>query len=247
MKRHYLKSMLLGLSVLIISCSKDSGAAEEPQVTTPEPAPPVILQPQIPVLTFPLNEEPCLDTTVVDETQSTVNFQWSAATNALSYEVHLTNLTTSVEQNFTAANNTLAVTLESTEPYGWKVIAIGENGSNPAESSTWRFYLPGPAEVNYAPFPAELTSPNSGSTITPVNDIVTLQWNCSDADSDLSSYEVYLDQEDATTLLQTIDHENATTAVDVTVVSGVVYYWKIVAIDAEGNQSDSGVYTFRTN
>ena len=44
-----------------------------------------------------------------------------------------------------------------------------------------------------------------------------------------------------------IFNENATTAVDVAVVSGVVYYWKIVAIDAEGNQSDSGVYTFRTN
>lgn len=247
MKRHYLKSMLLSLSVLILSCSKDSGVGEEPQATIPTPKPPVILQPQTPVLTFPLNEEPCLDTTVLDETQSTVNFQWSAATNALSYEVHLTNLTTSIEQNFTATNNTLAVTLESTEPYGWKVIAIGENGSNPAESGTWRFYLPGPAEVNYAPFPAELTSPNSGSTVTPVNDIVTLQWNCSDADNDLRSYEVYLDQENATTLLQTIDHENATTAVDVSVVGGVVYYWKIVAVDAEGNESYSGVYTFRTS
>ena len=176
-----------------------------------------------------------------------MNFQWNTATNAISYEINLTNLTTAVEQNFTTTSNALAVTLESTEPYGWKVTAIGENGSNPAESENWRFYLPGPAEINYAPFPPELTSPNSGSTVTPVNDLVVLQWNCSDADNDLSSYEVYIDQENATTLLQTIEHESTTTALDVAVDRNVVYYWKVIATDAEGNKSDSGVYSFRTN
>jgi hypothetical protein len=25
------------------------------------------------------------------------------------------------------------------------------------------------------------------------------------------------------------------------------YYWKIIAVDANGNQSSSGVYAFRTN
>ena len=107
--------------------------------------------------------------------------------------------------------------------------------------------MPGPAEINYAPFPPELTSPNSGSTVTPVNDLVVLQWNCSDADNDLSSYEVYIDQENATTLLQTIEHESTTTALDVAVDRNVVYYWKVIATDAEGNKSDSGVYSFRTN
>jgi len=247
MKQHYIKTMLIGLGILILSCSKDSGGDTVSQITTPTPTPPVILQPQTPVLTFPLNDEPCLDTTVVDETQSIVNFQWNKATNALSYEIDLTNLTTAVEQNFTTTTNAIALALESTEPYGWKVTAIGENGSNPAESVTWRFYLPGPAEVNYAPFPPELTSPNSGSTVTPVNDLVVLQWNCSDADNDLSSYEVYIDQENATTLLQTIEHESITTALDVAVDRNVVYYWKVIATDAEGNKSDSGVYSFRTN
>ena len=93
--------MLIGLGILILSCSKDSGGD-------------TVSQPQTPVLTFPLNNEPCLDTTVVDETQSTVNFQWNTATNAISYEINLTNLTTAVEQNFTTTSNALAVTLEST-------------------------------------------------------------------------------------------------------------------------------------
>ena len=248
MKKYSLRPILLGISMLVLSCSKDS-VNVAPQVNTPTPTPPtpVILQPESPILTFPINEEPCLDTNVVDETQSTVTFQWNTALNALSYEIRITNLTTSSEQSFATFANAISVALESAEPYSWKVSAIGEEGSNPADSGTWRFYLPGPAQVNYAPFPPELTSPNSGSTVTAINDTVTLQWNCSDADSDLTSYEVYIDQQDASTLAQTIDHENATTAVDVTVVSGVVYYWKIVAIDAEGNQSDSGVYTFRTN
>ena len=247
MKHHSLKPILLSISLLIAACSKDSGG-EDPQVSTPAPTPPpVILQPETPVLTFPENEEPCLDTTVVDETQSTVTLRSNNAAKALSYEIRIRNLTTTSEQNYTAVANALSVTLESAEPYSWKVSAIGEEGSNPAESGTWRFYLPGPAEVNYAPFPPELTSPNSGATVTAVNDTVTLQWNCSDADDDLVSYEVYIDQENASTLMHTIEHENATTAVEVAVVSGVVYYWKIVAVDAEGNESDSGVYTFRTN
>jgi hypothetical protein len=31
------------------------------------------------------------------------------------------------------------------------------------------------------------------------------------------------------------------------VVKNTTYYWKIIAIDANGNQSSSGVYAFRTN
>jgi len=123
MKQLCIKSILIGIGILILSCSKDS-SGEDSQTASPTPPPPVILQPQTPVLTFPLNDEPCLDTTVIDETQSTVNFQWNTATNAISYEINLTNLTTAVEQNFTTTSNALAVTLESTEPYKWKVTAL---------------------------------------------------------------------------------------------------------------------------
>ena len=120
-------------------------------------------------------------------------------------------------------------------------------GSQPAESVRWKFYLAGPAEVNYAPFPAELTSPISGSTVTPVDGVIQLQWSCTDADNDLASFSVYLDTTDGSTLLRTLDYSSTTTSIETEVENDTVYYWKVIAVDSEGNQSDSGVFTFRTN
>ena len=66
-------------------------------------------------------------------------------------------------------------------------------------------------------------------------------------DGDLNSFEVYLDQTDGTTLNQTLDYQENQIQLEVVVENNRVYYWKIVAIDTNGNQSSSGVYAFRTN
>ena len=83
--------------------------------------------------------------------------------------------------------------------------------------------------------------------MTPVNGIVLLSWNCTDVDDDLDSFEVYLDNSNGTTLLKTITYETLTTEIEVEVENNKDYYWKIVAIDSNGNSSSSGVYGFRTN
>ena len=107
--------------------------------------------------------------------------------------------------------------------------------------------MAGPAQVNFAPFPAELTSPISGSTVTPSDGLIQVQWTCTDADNDLTQFEIFLDSTDGSTLINTIDFESTTTSIDVSVENNTIYYWKVVATDAEGNQSNSGVYSFRTN
>jgi hypothetical protein len=76
---------------------------------------------------------------------------------------------------------------------------------------------------------------------------VILNWTCSDVDDDLVTFEVYLDEVDATTKINDVEYQESEVAYEVEVESGKVYYWKIVAIDANGNQSSSGVYAFRTN
>jgi hypothetical protein len=128
------------------------------------------------------------------------------------------------------------------------VRSIGEEGSIPTESTQWKFYLAGNATVNYAPFPAELISPRSGANVTPdINNLINLNWTASDVDQDLIRFEVYLDQTDATTLNNEIEYASQETIVEVEVENNKTYYWKIIAIDANGNQSSSGVYAFRTN
>ncbi len=221
-----------GFILLLSSCAKD----------------PIPVEPGVATLLSPANDETCLDGTSLNDTQSNVSFSWSTATDAVSYEVVVTNLLTQSSQTFTAVSNQTTLALTKAEPYSWRVRSIGEEGSTPSESEQWKFYLAGDAVVNYAPFPSELISPRSGANSTPnINNLITLSWNASDVDGDLAQFEVYLDQTDATTRIETIDYQAQETSLDVEVENNATYYWKIIAIDANGNQSNSGVYSFRTN
>ena len=62
-------------------------------------------------------------------------------------------------------------------------------------------------------------------------------------DNDLSYYNLYFDDVDASTLVSGIDA--STTSFDVSVSPNTLYYWRVTATDENGNSSDSGTYTFR--
>ena len=204
--------------------------------------------PGIANLISPVDKETCLDGVSVNDTQSNVTFQWSTATGALSYELEIANLLTQNTQIYSSDTNELSIALSKAEPYSWLVRSIGETGTTPSVSDPWKFYLAGDAVVNYAPFPAELITPRSGANTTPdINNLVILRWAADDVDNDLNRFEVYLDAIDGTTLNQEIGYLAQETQLEVEVENNTVYYWKIVAIDLNGNQSSSGVYTFRTN
>lgn len=214
--------------------------------TTEEPVVPI--NPSAPTLISPANDETCLDGTSINDSQSNVDFRWSSAANALSYELVVTNLLTQSSQTYPATSNQTTVALTKAEPYNWSVKSIGEVGSVPSQSTQWKFYLAGDAVVNFAPFPSELISPQSGANVTPdINNLIKLQWNASDVDGDLAQFEVYLDKNDATTIIKTIAYQTEEESIEIDVENGSTYYWKIIAIDTNQNQSSSGVYAFRTN
>jgi hypothetical protein len=199
-------------------------------------------------LISPVDKETCLDGVSINDTQSNVTFVWDTATGALSYELEIANLLTQSTQLYSSDTNELSIALSKAEPYSWLVRSIGETGTAPSMSDPWKFYLAGDAVVNYAPFPAELITPRSGANTTPdINNLVILRWAADDVDDDLNRFEVYLDAIDGTTLNQEIEYLAQETQLEVEVENNTVYYWKIVAIDLNGNQSSSGVYTFRTN
>jgi hypothetical protein len=223
-----------GLILLLNSCSP-----EEPTVPT---------NPSAPTLISPVNDETCLDGSSINDSQSNVDFRWSSAENALSYELVVTNLLTQSSQTYPATSNQKTVALTKAEPYNWSVKSIGEVGSVSSQSIQWKFYLAGDAVVNYAPFPSELISPQSGANVTPdINNLIKLQWNASDVDDDLAQFEVYLDKNNATTIIKTIAYQTAEESIEIDVENGTTYYWKIIAVDTNQNQSSSGVYAFRTN
>lgn len=227
--------LLFGALILLVN----SCAPEEPVVP---------INPSAPTLISPANDETCLNGTSINDSQSNVDFRWSLAANALSYELVVTNLLTQSSQTYPATSNQTTVALTKAEPYNWSVKSIGEVGSISSQSIQWKFYLAGDAVVNYAPFPSELISPQSGANVTPdINNLIKLQWNASDVDDDLAQFEVYLDKNDATTIIKTIAYQTEEESIEINVENGTTYYWKIIAIDANQNQSSSGIYAFRTN
>jgi len=243
-----MKRLFISLFSFLIIISCGGGGGDDPvvpPVVTPPPPPIVILQPGTPSLVFPANNESCQDGTSLNDSQSEVNFQWGAPANTNSYVLTITNLTTNAELTFDSTTANKVVALSKSEPYRWSVTAQGETGSTPAQSSLWKFYLAGDAQVNYAPFPPDLLSPKSGQNVFATNNEVTLIWGASDVDNDLSTYKVYLDSVDGSTLLGSYTHSAETTSTAVSVSANTLYYWKVIAIDANENESDSGVYTFR--
>ena len=106
--------IILSLSFLIqINCSNDSGPKD----------------PIAPNLISPNNNEACFDGTIVNDTQSSVNFQWSLSENAVSYEVVVNNLANQTSQVYGSGTNQLNITLTNAEPYSWSVNALGEDGT----------------------------------------------------------------------------------------------------------------------
>ena len=67
MKKTILPIVSLCLLAINLSCSKESATPSTPEV--------VILDPGTPNLSFPANNEPCLESTAVNDVQSTVTFQ----------------------------------------------------------------------------------------------------------------------------------------------------------------------------
>jgi len=163
-------SILLIFTLIVWGCSSS------------EPAP---LNPSIPTLSFPINEETCLEGTSINDSQSSLEFRWSAAQNVESYRLDVKNLSTNQKESFNTSGTSYSVTLSTGTPYSWNITAVGEEGSEPASRVSWKFYLAGPGNANYTPFPSELLAPRSGSSVTPVDGNIALKWNGSYLETDL--------------------------------------------------------------
>jgi hypothetical protein len=196
-------------------------------------------------LTFPANNETCTQGTSTSETTNTIVFKWTASDNADSYELHYKNLLTGAEyiQNVTQAQ--VEVILYKATPYSWYIISKSTKTAETAQSDTWKFYNAGSGIKNYAPFPADITAPLSGQNISATNGKITLKWSGSDVDNDIAEYDVYLGTTSSAPLFKSKVKES--NLPDIAVLSGTIYYWKIITRDLQGNTSDSGLSQFKVN
>lgn len=227
MKKGYF-SIVIVLLVLLFGCNKDDVS------NNPEGA----------LLVFPFENSECNTGISVSETLSQVTFEWQPANNAELYVLSAVNLNTNAPQTITTAATSASLSIEKGAPYSWTITSSNTDSDITAISENWLFYNAGP-QVNYAPFPAQIVSPASGSTVQAnENGQTTLRWIGADVEEDIATFEVYFSETNPPTdLLQSTDSD--TMEVLATINSEITYYWRVITTDANGNTSDSGVHDFK--
>jgi len=199
-------------------------------------------------LVAPANNKTCETGTSVSDTQSTVTFSWNASANTNTYDVRITNLNTSVATNKNGISTTsTTATLNKGVPYSWRVTSKSTSSTTTTPSDLWKFYLAGDGVVNYAPFPAELKTPASGSTISLTDGKATFSWEGTDPDSnDTLTYTLQADKnKDAFTDPSIVVSNLSEESVDVELDAASTYYWRVKTSDGT-NASYSIIYSFKT-
>lgn len=220
---------LLLLTFFFIGCKKKADPILNPTKTT---------------LILPAQGEVCVNSTVISEAKSAVNFNWSASKNTDSYEISVKNLLTgSVLSKITPATSIL-IELDRNTPFSWSIRSKSNSSSVVEESDSWKFYNPGPGVQYYAPFPAEIIAPIMGQNINTTDAKVKLEWKGSDVDNDIKSYNVYFGTSVPVLIKEDVQDNFLA---EVSVLPNTQYFWKVITTDKRGNTSDSGIYRFKTN
>ena len=198
-------------------------------------------------LSAPANNKTCETGTSVSSTQSDVDFTWGVSADTDSYDLKITDLNSNVATNKTGLTTTSTkVTLDKGVPYSWVVTSKSTKSSVTTPSDTWKFYLAGTGVANYAPFPADLKAPSSGSTLKRTDGKVTFTWEGSDPDSgDTLTYTLYVDTTDGKQTPASAQTDLSVLTLDVALDAATTYYWRVKSSDGT-NSSYSTVYTFKT-
>ena len=245
MKNNLLKYFSFLFTLTLISCG--GGGGDDGGGSGGGGGGPVVNPPGKSTLTAPANSETCETGTSVSATQSEVTFTWTASSDTNTYDLKITNLNTSVVINRTALTSTSTkVTLDKGVPYSWNITSKSTASTTTTASDTWKFYLLGPGIVNYAPFPADLKTPTSGSTVTRDGDgKVTFTWDGSDPDGDSLNYTLYVDATDGKQTPPTAQTDLTVKTLAVALDAATTYYWRVKTSDGT-NSSYSIVYSFKT-
>jgi len=235
--------LLTGVLILMAAACGGSGGGTDNGPSTDDDTG-TVPDPTAATLVFPDNNETCNEGTALDDTRSTVTFQWNASQNTDRYRLTLRNLNTGSTSNVDATGTQIDITINRGTPYEWFVTSRANGTNATAQSATWRFYNEGPGITNYARFPAEAVAPARGATLVGVTS-VDLSWTGSDVDDDIVDYEVFLDTNtDPSTSVGTTTASNID---GVAVSAGNTYYWKVVTRDSQSNSSTSEIFQFRVD
>lgn len=209
-----------------VSCSKKEPANQIPSVVQ---------------LTFPTQDLLCIDNTIL--------FNWSDATDpendVLEYNIIIAKdrQLTEVVENKTVNASQLSVTLEKFTAYYWQVNAVDIANNQASKSAVFAFFTKGDGVTNYAPFMADLKTPEDTSVVSAGS--LNLAWEASDINAaDTLTYDLFFGENSDLTL---VDNALTVKTYPVSVVSGKTYSWKVNVADNSGAKSIGKTFTFTVN
>ena len=228
-------SFLLAL-ILVISCE----GKEDNELDATDPGKATLITPE--------NNKTCETGSSISETQSQIEFTWTATLNTDSYDLAVTDLNTISTINKTGLTSAASLAdLDKGVPYSWYVISKNSASSKTTNSDTWKFYVAGKGIVNYAPFTAELKTPKSGATVARDGfGKVKFTWDGSDPDAgDTLKYTLYVDKIDGKQTPPSSQTDIDGETLEVELEATTAYYWRVKTSDGV-NSSFSNILTFNT-
>jgi len=223
-----MKRFILLIIFILFQCSKD-------EILDPDPV----------FLISPTNQNNCSSSTIIDESSSQVDFIWTEGLNTDQYEIVVENQSNKLQTIKTSLENNTSIILERGINYSWWVISKSNKSSITAKSLTWQFYLEGPSIIEHIPFSAVLLAPQNEEEINLNNENkYLLKWSGNDLDDDIDFYSLYLGNSIA--VMEILENNIKNQEIELELLKEKTYYWKILTIDLNGNNSSSQTYSFYT-
>ena len=164
----------------------------------------------------------------------TPTLSWSAVSGATGYKVFYgTDSTTTTALAETASTSVTLPTLQNGTQYYWKVVPTNARGDATGCGNAISF-----TTIVAAPGCATGLTPADGTT--GVSLTTSLSWTAANG---ATSYKVYFDDSNATTLIYTGSN---TSIAAPTLQNGTQYYWKVVPINAGGSANGCTPISFTT-
>ena len=223
-----MKQLFILMVLLFLGCGPD-------HIPAPKPS----------VLILPDNLNTCNTASRVNDFESQVRFQWTAALDTESYQLVIENTLTRQKRTVSTSLLSESVRLSSGAPYSWYVVSKSLLTDAVGQSSVWQFYFEGNPEASHFPFPAQLLEPQNKAELgLDDSNSLLFQWNGNDLDGDIESYELYLGE--STDELSKEREGLTNNQTEIQLLANTLYFWQVVSIDREGNHSFSEIFQFQT-
>jgi len=169
-----------------------------------------------------------------------IDLQWQCTDidgDKISYDIYFgTNENPEIIASGITTNSYPIDNLEFNTSYYWKINSIDDEG-NETEGSTWSF------QTKFEDC-GEITNRVPEDNFKNIETETELSWICEDPDGDPLTYDIYFGKSIVPELLA--ENVNQNSFNPGSLEANETYFWKIIARDQDGNQSESEIFKFST-